>query len=222
MTRVTGRFEDSHVRLRFGDVEFDALTRQLWRGGQEVHLSTKAFDLLTLLMERRPTVVPKPDIKKHLWPETFVSDTNLPTLIAEIRDAIGDDGRRARFVRTVYGFGYSFVGDAVDSGIGRLDAVGWLIGATHRIAVAPGDNVLGREGADVLALDSPTISRRHAKLTLSGDTATLEDLGSKNGTYVNEVRVTSPVAVADGDVVRTGSLVFTFRFTRPGSSTQTI
>src|SRR6185503_13286635 len=130
MTRVTGRFEDSHVRLRFGDVEFDALTRQLWRGGQEVHLSTKAFDLLTLLMERRPTVVPKHDIKKHLWPETFVSDTNLPTLIAEIRDAIGDDGRRARFVRTVYGFGYSFVGDAVDSGGGRADAVGWLIGAT--------------------------------------------------------------------------------------------
>jgi len=210
------------VRLRFGDVEVDALTRQVWRGGQEVHLSTKAFDLLTLLMERRPAVVPKPDIKKRLWPETFVSDTNLPTLIAEIRDAIGDDGRQPRFVRTVYGFGYSFVGDMVDSRIGRSDAGGWLIGPTHRVPLAPGGNVLGREGADVLALDSPTISRRHARLTLSGDTATLEDLGSKNGTYVNEVRVTSPVAVADGDVVRAGSLVFTFRLTRAGSSTQTI
>jgi DNA-binding winged helix-turn-helix (wHTH) protein len=210
------------VRLRFGDVEFDARTRQLWRAGQEVHLSTKAFDLLTLLVEGRPAVVPKSDIKKHLWPDTFVSDTNLPTLISEIRDAVGDDGRRARFVRTVYGCGYSFVGDAVDPRTGRVDAVGWLIGATHRIGVTPGDNVLGREGADVLALDSPTISRRHAKLTLKDDTATLEDLGSKNGTYVNEVRVTSPVAVADGDVVRAGSLVFTFRFARPGSSTQTI
>jgi DNA-binding winged helix-turn-helix (wHTH) protein len=202
------------MRLGFGEVEFDAGTRQLWRAGLEVHLSTKAFDLLTLLVQRRPAVVPKSDIKKHLWPDTFVSDTNLPTLIAEIRDALGDDGRRARFVRTVYGFGYSFVGDPVDPGTGRVDAVGWLIGPTHRIGVAPGDNVLGREGADVLALDSPTISRRHAKLTLSGDTAMLEDLGSKNGTYVNEVRVTSPVAVADGDVVRTGSIVFSFRFTR--------
>jgi DNA-binding winged helix-turn-helix (wHTH) protein len=209
------------VRLRFGDVEFDALTRQLWRGGQEVHLSTKAFDLLTLLVERRPAVVPKSDIKEHLWPDTFVSDTNLPTLIAEIRVALGDDGRSARFVRTVYGFGYSFVGDPVDLGTGRVDPVGWLVGSTHRIGVAPGDNVLGREGSDVLPLDSPTISRRHAKLTLSGDTAMLEDLGSKNGTYVNEVRVTSPVAVADGDVVRVGSLVFTFRFARPGTSTQT-
>jgi pSer/pThr/pTyr-binding forkhead associated (FHA) protein len=107
-------------------------------------------------------------------------------------------------------------GTAADS------APAWLIGPTVRITLAHGENVLGREGEDVVALHSSTVSRRHARVTLSPDRATLEDLGSKNGTYVNESRVTSPVLISDGDVVRIGSLVFTLRFARPGTSTQTM
>jgi len=213
------------MRVRFGDVELDTDSRQLWRAGSEVHLSTKAFDLLALLIARRPAAVPKSDIHQHLWRNTFVSDTNLPTLIAEIRDAIGEDARRARFVRTVHRIGYAFQGDTGEPTERSTDIstkVAWLIGATTQIGLAHGENVLGREGAGVLALDSPTISRRHAKLTIGLDAASVEDLGSKNGTYVNDTPITSAVKVVDGDAVRVGSLVFTFRFARPGSSTQTI
>ena len=208
------------MKVRFGEIELDADSRQLWRAGRDVHLSNKAFDLLALLVARRPAAVPKSEIHQHLWQDTFVSDTNLPTLIAEIRSAIGDDARKARFVRTVHRFGYAFQADAAEPP--EASASAWLIGATTRIGVLAGENVLGREGAGILAIDSPTISRRHARLTVGADAATIEDLGSKNGTYVNSERVTSPVRVVEGDLVRVGSLVFTFRFARPDSSTQTI
>jgi DNA-binding winged helix-turn-helix (wHTH) protein len=215
---------DTRMRARFGDVELDAASRQVWRAGREVHLSPKAFELLALLVERRPAAVPKSEIRQRLWHDTFVSDTNLPTLIAEIRDAIGDDARHPQFVRTVHRFGYAFQGEITERVERRADdsATAWLIGATSQIGLVQGDNVLGREGAGIVALDSPTISRRHAKITIGLDTATVEDLGSKNGTFVNDTPITSAVKVVDGDAVRVGSLVFTFRFARPGSSTQTI
>jgi DNA-binding winged helix-turn-helix (wHTH) protein len=212
------------MKMRFGDVELDSDSRQLRRAGREVHLSTKAFDLLTLLVARRPAAVPKSEIQEHLWRDTFVSDTNLPTLIAEIRAAIGDDARRTRFVRTVHRFGYAFQGDTAEpcDQAGDQPAAAWLIGPSTSIGLRRGENVLGREGAGILTIDSPTISRRHARVVAADGTATIEDLGSKNGTYVNGARVTSRVPVTEGDEVRVGSLVFTFRFARPGSSTQTI
>ena len=95
------------MKLHFANNQLDCASRQLWHDGREVRLSTKAFDLLALLAERRPAAVPKSDIKDRLWPETFVSDTNLPTLIAEVRDALGDDARQGQFIRTVHGFGYA-------------------------------------------------------------------------------------------------------------------
>jgi DNA-binding winged helix-turn-helix (wHTH) protein len=215
------------VKLRFGTNELDCASRRLWRDGREVHVSTKAFDLLVLLVERRPAAVRKSEIKERLWPETFVSETNLPTLIAEIRDALGEHARHAQFIRTVHGFGYSFCAEAVAAVSAGAAAdndrgLAWLVGPTSRITLRSGENLLGRDGDDVVALLSPTVSRRHARIILSAGKATIEDLGSKNGTYVNDARVTSPIMIADGDVVRIGSLVFTIRFPRPGASTQTL
>ena len=215
------------VRLRFGTNELDCASRRLWREGREVHLSTKAFDLLVLLVERRPAAVRKSEIKERLWPETFVSETNLPSLITEIRNALGMPAREAQFIRTVYGFGYSFSAEAVIAGTAGaapdIDAgLARLVGPTSQITLRSGENVLGREGDEVVALLSSTVSRRHARVTLSANTATIEDLGSKNGTYVNDIRVTTPTTIADGDTIRVGSLVFTIRFAGRSASTQTM
>ena len=225
MRSVDTRYHVSElVRLRFGNNELDAASRLLWHDGREARLSTKAFDLLVLLVERRPEVVRKPEIKERLWPETFVSETNLPTLVGEIRDALGDDAREGRFVRTVHGVGYAFSAEVLVQGAVGADgesAPAWLVGTT-RITLARGENVLGREGTDVIPLHSPTVSRRHARVTVSAGEAIVEDLDSKNGTYVNQSRVTAPVHVRDGDAVRLGSLTFAIRFARAGTSTQTI
>jgi DNA-binding winged helix-turn-helix (wHTH) protein len=213
--------------VRFDDIELDTNTRQLRKGDGDLHISTKAFDLLALLVQRRPNVVDKAEIRRHLWEDTFVSNANLPTLVAEIRSALGDDAKHSRFVRTVHGIGYSFDANAVavDSLVKPADALpaGWLVGAAMRIAVSAGQHVLGREGDDVIAIQSPTVSRRHVRLTIEGDgRAVIEDLASKNGTFVNDRALAAATPLVDGDVVRIGSLVFTFRVARPGTSTQTI
>jgi pSer/pThr/pTyr-binding forkhead associated (FHA) protein len=123
----------------------------------------------------------------------------------------------------VHGIGYAFQAGPGDAGgAGNEAPAGWLIGAGRRVAVFTGENVIGREGDGVIAVSSPTVSRRHARLTIDDRGATLEDLRSKNGTFINDQPLASPVPVSDGDIVRIGSIVLTFRLARPASSTQTL
>ena len=213
------------MRLQFDDVTFDPDTRQLWLGKDEAHLSPKAFDLLALLIAHRPHAVSKADLRARLWPGTFVSDSSLPSLISEIREALGDQHRRPQFLRTLHGYGYAFQfqDDPVPAEApAAAGPAAWLVGTVAEIALSAGPNVLGREGADVILLKSSTISRRHARVTLDAGGAVVEDLGSKNGTFVNDQRVTGPTPVVDGSQVRIGSLVFTFRLPDPDGSTQTL
>lgn len=67
-----------------------------------------------------------------------------------------------------------------------------------------GDLVVGRGEAAELVLGDPSVSRRHALIRADGTTAVVEDLGSSNGTYVNDEPVTQPRRVTDGDRVRLG------------------
>jgi DNA-binding winged helix-turn-helix (wHTH) protein len=214
------------VRLQFDDLTFDPDTRQLWLGETEAHVSPKAFDLLALLIERRPRAISKADIREHLWPGTFVSESNLPTLISELRLAIGDRARKRGFIRTLHARGYAFEAPEVRSGgqptLQGTAADRWLIGSTAEIALMPGENVLGREGSGVILLKSSTVSRRHVRIVIGADAAVVEDLGSKNGTYVNDERLTGPTPIADGDQVRIGSLMFTYRTALPSGSTETL
>jgi TolB-like protein/tetratricopeptide (TPR) repeat protein len=96
------------MRLLFGDCTFDSDARTLMRGAEHVRLSGKAFQLLELLLGARPNPIAKTDLFAKLWPDTFVSEANLASLVKEIRAAIGDDARAPRFVRTVHRFGYAF------------------------------------------------------------------------------------------------------------------
>jgi DNA-binding winged helix-turn-helix (wHTH) protein/Tol biopolymer transport system component len=100
------------VVVQFGEFAVDVDRRQVFRGGTEVRLGPKAFDLLELLIRNRPRALSKAQIRDQLWPRTFVSDSNLTGLVNELRAALGDEARRPLFIRTVYGFGYSFRGEA--------------------------------------------------------------------------------------------------------------
>ena len=95
----------------------------------------------------------------------------------------------------------------------------WLLADNWRLALYTGDNVIGRTG-DVIAIDLPGISRRHARISVA-DRVMVEDLGSKNGTWLHDRRVTTPVALVDGDQVRFGSTLFTFHLARDVDSTET-
>jgi TolB-like protein/DNA-binding winged helix-turn-helix (wHTH) protein/Tfp pilus assembly protein PilF len=96
------------MAVQFSDLTFDGSRRQLYRGGQLLHVSPKAFQLLGILIDRSPSAVSKTDLQEELWPGTFVTEGNLASLVAELRAALGDDAKSPRYIRTVYGFGYSF------------------------------------------------------------------------------------------------------------------
>jgi DNA-binding winged helix-turn-helix (wHTH) protein len=212
------------VKRRLGELTFDSDTRQLLRGTQEIHLSPKAFDLLTVLVERRPRVLSKRELHQHLWPETFVSEANLASLIAEVREALGDDARHPRYIRTSHRVGYAFCGEAADVAVGEpsRESIGfcWLVNDSGRLPLRPGENILGRDETGI-QIDSPTVSRRHARIVIANGEAVIDDLGSKNGTFVCGKQISTEVRLTDGDELRTGSVVFRFRMTLPKGKTAT-
>jgi DNA-binding winged helix-turn-helix (wHTH) protein len=214
------------MNVSFEDFIFSAETRQLLRGEVELHLSPKAFDLLRMLLEARPKAMSKAELTDRLWPATFVGDANLSVLVAEIRAALGDRPRNARFVRTVQRYGYAFCGVAIDvrpSSSAHVpgEATCWLVTGAARTRLAQGTHVIGRDPNASVWLDLPGVSRHHARVVVAGQLVTVVDLESKNGTFVRGERIWSAVAVADGDEIRVGPAAFTLRILSAAMPTQT-
>ena len=212
------------MRVQFGRFTLDTESRQLRYGDADRHLSPKAFDLLRLLIECRPAAISKAQLHEQLWPSTFVSDATLTSLVAELRSALGENPRRPRFLRTIHRFGYAFKGiaAAVESRPTPHDRPRcWIIWESGQLALDDGDHLLGRDRDVAVWLDSPTVSRHHARIRVSGQAATIEDLDSKNGTYLRGERLAAPSALTDGDELRLGSVPLKFRLLGTTSSTQT-
>lgn len=213
------------MRISFGEFVVDLEQRRLFAGEREIRLSSKSFELLRTLLENRPKALQKDDLIARLWPGTFVGDNNLATVVADLRGALGGHAPGSRFIRTVYGYGYSFAEAAcqsLSSGPATIERSEWkLLHDDREIALQVGENVIGRAGHGVVVLDSPTVSRRHARLSITGDGATVQDLGSKNGTWLGTTPVSGAVPVKDGDKLRLGSLLVTLRFLPAVPSTET-
>jgi DNA-binding winged helix-turn-helix (wHTH) protein len=205
------------VRLIFGDCEFDAGRRVVIRHRRVIPVSPKAFQLLALLLDRRPEVVSKTELLEHLWPGTFVSDASLHNLVAEIRAALGDRSRMPRYIRTVPRYGYAFHADArlPDRLRGRPSSPGHsgprLVSPKGDWLLTEGPNTVGRDPECAVKVDSRSVSRRHARITVKGRRASVEDLRSKNGTFVDGVPVKHSVPVEDGSEIRVGSVTMTYR-----------
>jgi len=215
------------MRVRFGSFVLDFEARQLDRAGHPIHLTPKALELLELLVDRRPHAVSKAEIHDRIWPDTFVADVNLPVLVHELREALEDDPHEPVFLRTVIRFGYAFCATARP----EPEAPEWaarcpfeyrLIWGVKEIALRPGDNLLGRTHDATIWVDHSSVSRRHSLLRVSEDGATVEDCGSKNGTFLGGDRVVGPVRLREGDRILLGSALLVFRsFPRDQTSTQT-
>jgi DNA-binding winged helix-turn-helix (wHTH) protein len=219
-------FAAHRMRARFDEFTLDADLRRLLGRSGEIHLSPKAFDLLLLLVENRSRVMSKGELQRRLWPDTFVVDTNLASLVAEIREALEDDAKEPRFVRTAHRVGYGFCADVVDapgdSSSAMRATLCWLIMDGRRIPLQPGETILGRDAHDGIAIESPSVSRRHARISVTTGHATIDDLGSKNGTYVHGERIATAVRLNDGDELRVGSVVLQFRQPPGRRSTMTL
>jgi DNA-binding winged helix-turn-helix (wHTH) protein len=221
--------------VRFGDFSLDRDRRLLSRAGEPVPLARKAFDFLDVLVTERPRAVSKEQIRDRVWPRTVVSESTVNGLLGELRAALDDDAREPRYIRTIHGFGYAFVAEASEpqadspppaSSAATAPALltARLLWEDRLIPLSPGENILGRDEDVNVRIDAPSVSRRHALITISaGEPPTLEDLGSKNGTWVGGRRLEGgPTPLADGDALRLGKIELLFLDSREKGSTQTV
>src|SRR5262245_61152346 len=214
------------MAIRFADCTLDTGARRFLRAGQEVHLPPKAFELLMLLVRSRPRAVSKAELLDRIWPGVFVSDASLAKVVSQIREAIGhsDD---APTLRTVHGYGYAFAAPdeddepRVDRAEPARPALCWLFCGAREFPLHDGEHIVGREPTAAIYLDSPKVSRRHARFLVNGVSATLEDLGSKNGSYVRGERISGPTPLQSGDHTRIGPFTLIFRVGTYSGTTQT-
>ena len=214
------------MTYRFARFSASSDTRQLLAEGREIHLSPKAFELLLMLIEGRARAMSKAELQERLWPSTFVGETNLATLVAEIRRALDDSARDPAYVRTVHRFGYRFVAALTEAGPPRE-----IFDRTVRMYLTSGDRqfplhdgafTIGRADDAAVRIDSGGVSRHHARVLVSGEKAHVEDLGSKNGTFVEGKPVTGACLLRDGDEIRVGPATLTYRVAAPAEATETM
>lgn len=211
------------MAIHFGEFEFDSDAHQLRRNGEAVRLDRKAFNLLGILLSRRPAVVPRRELHERLWPHTFVTGANLSAVAAQLHEALGE-GPGGALIQTVQGFGYAFGGQAVDeSGAPTPAELGPTVvreGVTF--SLGQGENVLGRAEEGAVFVDDASVSRRHARIVVEGETARLEDLGSRNGTWLGTRRLNEPAVLEGGSSFRLGSARLEFHQASSPRSTRAV
>jgi DNA-binding winged helix-turn-helix (wHTH) protein len=209
------------VRVIFEGFTLDSGTRQLHRGGRELHLSPKAFDLLATLIANRPAVVEKGALRERLWPGTNVVDANLNNLASEIRTVLGDDAQEPRYVRTAHGVGYAFCA-VVHEEKAEPDRQprAWLTWNDRMFSLDDASITIGRDPDCAIWIDVPGVSRRHASIRRDGPSGpfVIEDLGSTNGTVVAGKRLRAPATLTDGQSIKVGEATLTFRAPTPADA----
>jgi DNA-binding winged helix-turn-helix (wHTH) protein len=203
------------VVVQFGRFAYDSRRRSLTRDGVEVHLTPKAFLLLESLTAAAPAPVAREDLYRALWPDVVVEPGNLHGLVAELRAALDDDEHR--IIRTIHRVGYAFGALTPETAPPRFAIV---IGGDE-LPLPDGTHVIGRDPRDAISIPLAEVSRHHARLVVGGARVTIEDLGSKNGTYVGRTRVTAPVVVTPGDEILVGTVCLRLIRVDPLASTRT-
>ena len=210
------------MATRFGELEFDQRRCELSRNGVRVPLSPKAFALLSVLLSERPRAIPKKEILERVWPDVIVEEGNIKNLIAEIRHALEDDPKEPRFIRTVHRLGYAFIAEAWDESSREFaTSPRHLVRDDGEIYPIPlGESVIGRDPEARVRINIREASRRHAMITATFSETIVEDLGSKNGTWLNGVRLVDPAVLRDLDELRVGGV--TLRFQSEPDATVTV
>jgi len=190
---------------------FDSERRELTRSGESVRLTPKAFDLLAALIAERPRAVRKQALYEMLWPETFVEYANLNNLVAEIRAAIGDRDRTIVQTRPRYGFVFAAETSNEPEEQPRTGRRRLYVMQGEKICeLEQGRNLIGRDPECAVIIDSPAVSRFHAAIDVSDETAILEDLASKNGTFLGDRRIEGPTPLRDRDEIEIGRTLLRF------------
>ncbi|MCU0250042.1 MAG: FHA domain-containing protein [Vicinamibacterales bacterium] len=211
---------------RFSVFDLDPRTGELRKRGVRVHLQEQPFQILAMLLEHEGDLVTRDELKQRLWSgPVFVDfEQGLNNAIAKIRAALGDSAERPRFVETLERRGYRFIAavEWVTAGTPRSPAAPGaparpaaafvrLVTDGRTIVLTEGGHSVGRDPDASLWIDSAVISRHHARIVVRDGHVTIEDVGSRNGTFVNGERLGTACPLKDGDELRFGTVPFFVR-----------
>src|ERR1700739_1011186 len=151
------------MRLKFGDCVLDLRARQLERANKVVPLEPKMYELLEVLIKRRPAVVTNNELDELLWPNVYVERTSLTRLVSELRAVLGDAPRDSRIIRTAYKTGYAFCAEVTQLPPARSSpATIEVLWMKQSFPLTDGEHIAGRDAECALVIDGSTVSRRHA------------------------------------------------------------
>ncbi|HEX6704111.1 MAG TPA: winged helix-turn-helix domain-containing protein [Albitalea sp.] len=149
----------------FGPFTLRPAQRELLQGDTPIHLGSRAFDILLLLIERAGTFVEKNEIVARVWPTTVVVEGNLRVHLTALRKALGDGRNGRRYIVTVPNRGYSFVAQVSRAGVGAAHTVDRAAASAAPSLVATLHRIVGRDAA----IDSLSRKvRRHRLVTVVG------------------------------------------------------
>ena len=196
------------------------------RGVAQVRLEPRAIDVLSYLAARAGRVVSKAELIDAVWQKRFVSEATLTHTIAVLRDVLGDDVRAPRYIATVHKRGYRVVAlvqqiAAVTKAPPPDGCACWLSVGDRDVPLPEGETVIGRDPDVQVRIDAMGVSRRHARITVRFGRAILEDLESKNGTFVGRDRLAGPCELKGGERIAIGPAVLSFRVAGLPGSTRT-
>jgi DNA-binding winged helix-turn-helix (wHTH) protein len=201
---------------RIGELILDVDARLLTRAGELLALPPKTFELLHELVRRAPGVVRRQELMDTVWAHEIVNDETLTQRVMLLRRALGDNPNSPRYIAAMPRWGYRLVAEVRRETASPAQATDpasrFVLAHEDRLIALPdGETVIGREPEAGVSIDSLHISRRHARIVVSAGRAMLEDLGSKNGTYLNGRRITTPVELTEEDEIGVGHEVLAFR-----------
>jgi len=208
MSAAPGTYEIGPFRLSIDE-------RAVYRAGRPLPLTPRCFEVFRELVEAGGRVVTRDRLLTRVWSDAAVEEGSLTRTVSMLREALGPEG--GDLIETLPRVGYRLNAAASPGPSGRpgLARVVW---EDREFVLVSGENIVGRDPAAVVRLDIHSVSRRHARITLSETEAVLEDLDSKNGTFLGGVRVRSSVRLSDDDRVRFGSAEVVFRRPVSGST----
>ena len=190
---------------------------RLTRGsGMRVDLEFKVMDVLLCLARKPGVLVTRSDLIDTVWATEYISDNTLTHAIAELRSALGCDAKNPSYIQTIHRRGYRLLkgmSEPNERQTGTVDKPSCfhVVTGDRSVRLGNGENLIGRIPWATVSIDSLQVSRRHARIVIDGSTALLEDLGSKNGTYLNGRPLKDPTYLADGDRIGIGGHVVVLR-----------
>ncbi len=213
----------SGADFRVGDWVVQPALCRLVSGETVVRIRPKLMDVLSYLVGRAGHVVPKAEIIDAVWAKEFVAEGTLAQSVFELRHALGDAGKGSRYIETVPKRGYRLVAPVERLERTRAGAPACVLVIGEReVVLEAGVTIIGRAPDATVRIDLFEVSRHHTRISLHPGGATIEDLGSKNGTYLRGERLRGLAELHDGDEVRVGGVLLVFRELGAGSTrTQT-